>query len=73
MLKTNEDLETLIEIAQDRKELTVGIYRTAKAEKISVNWGHQCEKEFSGFCRFLASIKNISKFNFTKISWLQND
>ena len=35
-LKTNEDLETLKEIAQDRKrwkELTDGIYRTAKAEK----------------------------------------
>ena len=35
-LKTNEDLETLKEIAQDRKrwkELTDDIYRAAKAEK----------------------------------------
>ena len=35
-LKTNEDLKTLKEIAKDRKrwkELTDGIYITAKAEK----------------------------------------
>ena len=35
-LKTSEDLEKLKELAQDRKkwkELTNGIYRTAKAEK----------------------------------------
>ena len=34
-LKTNKDLETLKEIARDRrwKELTYGIYRTTEAEK----------------------------------------
>ena len=44
-LKTNEDLETLKEIAQDRKrwkELTDGIYRTTKALKNLVYKGLQC-------------------------------